>query len=141
VLDDRGEYANADRFPSPIQPVAGDIAQTLRDFAVGPNTYVVIVTRGHKHDEAALRAVIGRSARYVGMIGSRRKIAVTFDDLRHAGASPAELERVHTPIGVDIGAVTPEEIAVSIAAELIAVRRASRKRAVEGPFPVPSVSR
>lgn len=136
VIDDRREHANADRFPPPIRPVVGDIVETLRGWAVGPNTYIVIVTRGHKHDERALGAVLGRSAKYVGMIGSRRKIMVTFDDLLHAGASAVELDRVHAPVGLDIGAITPEEIAVSIAAELIAVRRASRKSAVEGPFRV-----
>jgi xanthine dehydrogenase accessory factor len=138
VIDDRGEYANPDRFPAPIRPVVGDIAETLRDRPIGANTYLVIVTRGHNHDEQALRAVLGRPSKYVGMIGSRRKIAVIFDDLRHAGVSPTELDRVHAPIGVNIGAVTPEEIAVSIAAELVAVRRATRRRAVEGPFPVQS---
>ncbi|MDO8630859.1 MAG: XdhC/CoxI family protein, partial [Phycisphaerales bacterium] len=136
VIDDRGEYVNPDRFPAPIRPVVGDIADTLRDRPIGANTYLVIVTRGHNHDEQALRAVLGRPSKYVGMIGSRRKIAVIFDDLRHAGVSPTELDRVHAPIGLNIGAVTPEEIAVSIAAELVAVRRATRRRAVEGPFPV-----
>jgi len=136
AIDDRGEYANAERFPPPIRPVVGDIAEILRTWPVGPNTYIVIVTRGHKHDEQALRAVLGKPTKYLGMIGSRRKIAVIFDDLRHAGVTPTELDRVHAPIGLKIGAVTPEEIAVSIAAELVTVRRQSCRRAVEGPFPV-----
>lgn len=138
VVDDRVEYSNVKRFRPPIRTVVGNIAETLREWPIDPSTYIVIVTRGHKHDEEALGAVLGRAAKYVGMIGSRRKIAVIFDDLRHAGFSMAQLEQVHAPVGLSIGAVTPDEIAVSIAAELISVRRASRHRAVEGPFPVPA---
>ena len=100
------------------------------------NTYVVVVTRGHAHDQRALHAVIDSPAKYLGMIGSRRKIRVIFDDLEHLGVDRAKLERVHTPIGLTIGAVTVPEIAVSIAAELIQVRRADASRAVEGPFEV-----
>ena len=88
------------------------------------------------HDEAALKAVLDRPFRYVGMIGSRRKIKAIFDDLRHEGATEEQLGRVHAPIGLSISAVTVEEIAISIAAELISVRRAERRRAVEGPLPV-----
>jgi len=134
VIDDRSEFANADRFAAPINPVAADIAETLTKWPVDPNTYVVIVTRGHKHDEQALSAVLDSPAKYLGMIGSRRKIQVIFDDLKHAGATQQQLDRVHSPIGLDIKAVTPEEIAVSIAAELIAVRRADHRKVVEGPI-------
>jgi len=136
VVDDRADYANADRFPPPIRPVVGHIAKTLASWEASAATYVVIVTRGHKHDEAALKAVLGRPFRYVGMIGSRRKIKAIFDDLRNEGATGEQLERVHAPIGLSINSVTVEEIAVSIAAELISVRRAERRRAVEGPVPV-----
>jgi xanthine/CO dehydrogenase XdhC/CoxF family maturation factor len=134
VIDDRREFANADRFPAPINPVAADIAETLASRPIDPNTYVVIVTRGHKHDEQALSAVLDSPAKYLGMIGSHRKIQVIFDDLKHAGATQQQLDRVHSPIGLSIKAVTPEEIAVSIAAELIAVRRADHRKAVEGPI-------
>ncbi len=140
VLDDRADYANADRFPPPIRTTAGDIVAVLSECPVDPNTYIVIVTRGHKHDEQALRAVLDSPARYVGMIGSRRKIKVIFDDLRHDGATNAQLQRVHAPIGLDINAVTTEEIAVSIAAELVSVRRADSRSVVEGPIPVGSAS-
>ena len=135
VVDDRSEYLSQDRFPPPIQTHTGDIAETLRDWPLNENTYVVTVTRGHKHDEIALEAVLGRPAKYIGMIGSRRKVAVIFDDLCHKGFDEVQIARIHAPIGVDIGAVTTEEIALSIAAQLVSVRRAERHKAVEGPFP------
>lgn len=140
VIDDRMEYANTNRFALPIRTIVGDIAGTLRTWPIGGHTYVVIVTRGHKHDEKALGSVLDSNARYIGMIGSRRKIKVIFDDLRHQGVPPDQLNRVHAPIGLDIGAVTTEEISLSIAAELVSVRRADRRQAVEGPFPVPEVA-
>ncbi|UCE59847.1 MAG: XdhC family protein [Phycisphaerales bacterium] len=136
VIDDRSDFANPERFPPPIKPVTGDIAKTLSDWPIDTNTYVVIVTRGHKHDEEALGAVLDSPAKYLGMIGSRRKIKVIYDDLKHAGATQAQLDRVHSPIGLDIGAVTPEEIGISIAAELISVRRADHCNIVEGPIAV-----
>ena len=138
VVDDRSRFANATRFPPPIEPVVGDIAETLRRWPMDANTYIVIVTRGHRHDEQALAAVIGSRARYIGMIGSRRKIAVIYEDLRRQGKTQEQLNRVHAPIGLDIKAVTPEEIAVSIAAELISIRRADYHGVVEGPVPVPA---
>ncbi|MFQ5414719.1 MAG: XdhC family protein [Phycisphaerae bacterium] len=125
VVDDRGDYACAKRFPPPIETVVGDIASTLEAWPADDNTYFVIVTRGHRHDERALGAVLRLRARYVGMIGSRRKIAVIFDDLRRTGATDDELARVRAPIGLDIHAITTDEIALSIAAELVAVRRAA----------------
>jgi xanthine dehydrogenase accessory factor len=88
-----------------------------------PSSYVVIVTRGHRHDLDALRAVVGRDLRYVGLIGSRAKVARVYDALIDEGVDPERFARVHAPIGLDLGAVTPQEIAVSILAELIAVRR------------------
>lgn len=136
VIDDRGEFASAERFPPPINPIAGDIAKTLTDWPIDANTYVVIVTRDHKHDEQALAAVLDSPAKYVGMIGSRRKIKIIFDNLRLCDATQEQLDRVHSPIGLDVKAVTPEEIAVSIAAELISVRRAEYRKTVEGPIPV-----
>lgn len=132
VLDDRPMFANKDRFPPPIACVEGDIATTLKEWAIDANTYVVIVTRGHRHDEAALRSVLSSPARYLGMIGSRRKIQVVYDDLRHEGALEDQLARVHAPIGLNIGAVTAEEIALSIAAELVSVRRIQQGAAAAG---------
>lgn len=133
VLDDRPQFANPDRFPPPITPVVGDVASVLREWTIDANTYIVIVTRGHKHDEDALRSVIGSPARYIGMIGSRRKIRVIFEDLKHDGVPNAQIARVHAPIGLKIGAVTAEEIALSIAAELVSVRRAEGWPKVTGP--------
>lgn len=136
VVDDRNEYANDKRFPPPMRTVVGNIAETLADHDAGANTYFVIVTRGHKHDEQALAAVLDSPAKYIGMIGSRRKIKVIFDDLRHGGTTGEQLARVHAPIGLNINAVTAEEIAVSIAAQIISIRRAGHRQLVEGPIPV-----
>jgi xanthine dehydrogenase accessory factor len=136
VIDDRSRFANGNRFPPPINPVVGDIAGTLREWSIDTDTYVVIVTRGHIHDQEALAAVLDTPARYIGMIGSNRKIEAVYDDLRHAGASQTSLGRVHAPIGVRLGAVTTEEIALSIAAELVLTRRKLRHRKVEGPVPL-----
>lgn len=140
VIDDRSDYANEKRFPPPVRTTVGAIDKTLRSWPIDANTFIVIVTRGHKHDEQALKAVIDAPAKYIGMIGSRRKIKVIFDDLRRAGVSEARLKTVHAPIGLSIRAVTTGEIALSIAAELVSLRRANHHRAVEGPTPVPSES-
>lgn len=126
VIDDRGDLASAQRFPGAKQLIVGEIETELARFPITPHTYVVIVTRGHRHDGRALAAVVGSPARYLGLIGSKRKVVTIFDELRRQGVPREQLERVHAPIGLDIGAVTPGEIAVSIAAELIAVRRAAR---------------
>lgn len=124
VLDDRAVFACMDRLPEASRIIVGDIPATVRDFPIGPDTYVVIVTRGHHHDAATLQACVHSQAGYIGMIGSHRKVRLIFDNFAADGiATQEELARVHTPIGLDIGAVTVEEIAVSIAAELVAVRR------------------
>jgi len=128
VLDDRTMYANAERFPMADRIMCGDFTQLLGDFPIGPTTYIVLVSRGHKQDETALRAVVTREARYVGMIGSRRRVATVLRHLAEEGYPIEALERVYTPIGYDIGAETPEEIAVSIMAEIIAVRRGGSGR-------------
>ncbi len=134
VIDDREEFANPRRFPPPIRLVASDIESTLRAMPLGPQSYVVIVTRGHKHDKAALAAVIEKPARYIGMIGSRRKIRMIYEDLEAAGVSDSHIENVHAPIGLAIGAQTVNEIAVSIAAQLVQIRRQTPENIVEGPF-------
>lgn len=136
VFDDRSDLLSLERLPPPIETVAGDIETQLRQCPTDANTYVVIVTRGHAHDARALHAVIDSPAKYLGMIGSRRKIQVIFDDLESRGLARGKLQRVHAPIGLKIGAVTVPEIAVSIAAQLIEVRRAEAHPAVEGPFEV-----
>jgi xanthine dehydrogenase accessory factor len=123
VLDDRDAFANAERFPTADRVVCGDVVAELRRLSIDSSTYVVCVSRGHKLDEIALREVISRGAGYVGMIGSMRRVSTVLTHLAREGCSREDLERVHTPIGLDIGAETPEEIAVSIVAEMIAVRR------------------
>ena len=122
VIDDRADFSNTDRFPS-AACIVGEIDVELRRINIDAQTFVVIVTRGHRHDTDALGAVIESKARYVGLIGSRRKILTILRELRTRGVSNEQLVRVHAPIGLAINAVTPGEIAVSIAAELVAVRR------------------
>ena len=122
VADDREKFANAERFPHAAEIVVDDIPSWIARVNLPPQSYVVIVTRGHTNDLEALRALAPRELRYLGLIGSRAKVARIYDALT-ADRMPAELlERVHAPIGLDIGAVTPQEIAVSILAELIAVK-------------------
>lgn len=123
VIDDRAEYASAERFPSATSRIVGEIDDELRRIPIDPQTYIVIVTRGHRHDGSALLSVIDSPAKYVGLIGSKAKIKTIFDDLMSRGVAAQKLARVHAPIGLEIGAVTVAEIAISIAAELVAVRR------------------
>lgn len=134
VFDDRAEYASPQRFASEVQCVVGDIAAELRRYPIDPSCYVVIVTRGHAHDHQALDAVIRSPAGYIGLIGSRRKARMIFSDLSNAGVEQNLLDRVHTPIGLPIGAITVNEIAISIAAELVQHRRKSAPQLVEGPI-------
>ena len=122
VVDDREKFANADRFPHAAEVVADDIPAWLARTALPPHAYAVIVTRGHVNDLEALRALVSRELRYLGLIGSRAKVARVYDALVADGVAAERLASVHAPIGLDIGAVTPQEIAVSILAELIAVK-------------------
>ena len=124
VLDDRESYASAERFPTAKQRLVGDIGQVLRELtpSLTPNVYALIVTRGHAHDEEALYHLARTEAGYVGMIGSKRKIKLIFEDLLARGVSAETLRKVHAPLGLDIGSQTVPEIAVSIVAELIACR-------------------
>jgi xanthine dehydrogenase accessory factor len=123
VIDDREDFASESRFPLAKHRIVGDIEAELRKLPIDAGTYIVIVTRGHKHDGQSLHAVIDSQAKYIGLIGSKSKIKLIYDDLVSQGVSAEKLLRVHAPIGYDIGAVTVPEIAVSIAAELVAVRR------------------
>jgi xanthine dehydrogenase accessory factor len=135
VLDDRERYASPERFPTARRRLVGDIGATLKQILPGlnPATYCLIVTRGHNHDEEALYHLAPTAAGYVGMIGSKRKIRLIFEDLLAKGITPEALARVHAPLGLDIGSQTVPEIAVSIVAELIACRNlgaaAARPRA------------
>ena len=122
VVDDREAFANVERFPTAAEVIVEDIPSWIARGTIPPHGNVVIVTRGHTNDLEALRALAPRELRYLGLIGSRAKVARVYEALL-ADRLPAEtLARVHAPIGLDIGAVTPQEIAVSILAELIAVK-------------------
>ncbi len=123
VVDDREAYANRDRFPSAKEIIAEDFDKALARLAPSESSYLVIVTRGHRDDMRVLRWAVQTPARYVGMIGSKRKTITIFQELTKEGLAPELFERVHAPVGLDIGAITPEEIAVAITAELIAARR------------------
>jgi xanthine dehydrogenase accessory factor len=122
VIDDREKFANTERFPAAENIEVDDIGAWLHRAELPSTAYVVIVTRGHTHDFDALRALAARDLRYLGLIGSRAKVARVFDALEAEGMPVECLARVHAPIGLDIGAITPAEIAISILAELIAVR-------------------
>jgi xanthine dehydrogenase accessory factor len=127
VIDDRPEYANATRFPEADKIVVADIGEAIRGFPISSDTHIVIVTRGHARDEDALRACIKSPAGYIGMIGSRGKVGLmrgTF--LRRGWAAAAEFDKIHAPIGISINSQTVQEIAVSIAAELVSVRNQDR---------------
>ena len=122
VLDDREKFASAERFPEAVEITVDSIPDWLDRADFPANAYVVILTRGHRYDLDALRALTKHDLRYLGLIGSRAKVARLYDALRDEGVSDDVLTRVHAPVGLAIGAVTPQEIAVSILAELIAVK-------------------
>lgn len=122
VVDDREKFASRDRFPDAHAVIVEDIPAWIARSALPAHAYVVVVTRGHTNDLDAMRALAPRELRYLGLIGSRAKIARIYDELTREGMPPELLASVHAPIGLDIGAVTPQEIAVSILAELIAVK-------------------
>jgi xanthine dehydrogenase accessory factor len=123
VIDDRPEFANKVRFPEAARTVAADFIESFSMIAVKPSSSIVIVTRGHRADELVLGVAVTTPAGYIGMIGSRKKVAAVFERLVARGVPAGALRRVRTPIGLEIGAVTPGEIAVSIVAELIHARR------------------
>jgi len=127
VVDDRETYANAERFPGAVEIVAKDFDEALRELAPAEASYIAIATRGHRDDMRVLRWAVQTPARYIGMIGSKRKAITVFRELTREGLKPELFDRVHSPVGLDIGAVTPEEIAVSIVAELIGVRRRTER--------------
>jgi xanthine dehydrogenase accessory factor len=127
IVDNRPVYANAERFPEAEAIHSSSFEESFEAIMPTENTYLVIVTRGHQEDENVLRWAVGTNARYIGMIGSKRKIRTIADNLTKEGIERERIERVHMPIGLDIGAVTPEEIAVAIVAEAIHIRRVGFK--------------
>jgi xanthine dehydrogenase accessory factor len=128
VLDDREKFVAADRFPDATKRLAGDIGETLKSMAptLGPHHYALVLTRGHSHDEEALFHLAPTACGFVGMIGSKRKVRLILDDLEEKGIPRAALDRVRAPLGFDIGSQTVPEIAVSLVAELVAVRNLGR---------------
>ena len=130
IIDDRAEFANSERFPN-AQIICGNIGESLKaDF--GKNVYYVIMTRGHKDDYEALKTILSKEYKYVGMIGSRKKVAFVKDKLKNDGFTDEKINTAHTPIGLDIGAVTPAEIAISIMAEIIQVQNKGIKDRGDG---------
>ena len=130
IVDDRAIFANPDHVPEAHSVICGDIAETVAEFPTDPDTYILIVTRGHRHDHQVLAKCIHAPAAYIGMIGSRRKAVLVKKGFIEDGlASAPEIARVHSPVGLDIGARTVEEIATSISAELVAARRGALDRA------------
>jgi xanthine dehydrogenase accessory factor len=127
VVDDRVEFANEERFPDAEQVIAMAFPLACSRLKVNRSGYLVIVTRGHACDQEVLEWALNTEAGYIGMIGSRQKIQSLYNHLEEKGIAPEKLQRVHAPIGLDIGALTPAEIAVSIVGEMIRVRR-GRKR-------------
>jgi xanthine dehydrogenase accessory factor len=123
IVDDRETYANHERFPEAQEVIAEDFEKVIAHLTPSDSSSIVIVTRGHHDDMRVLRWAVQTSARYVGMIGSKRKTIAIFKELQQEGLAPELFDRVHAPVGLDIGAITPEEIAVAITAELIARRR------------------
>lgn len=123
VIDDRESFANRERFPDAEAVVVSNFSKAFVDLSVDENCYILVVTRGHKHDQAATEAAIKTPARYVGLVGSRRKIKLIVEALLEKGVNADLFDRLYAPIGLDIGSETPEEIAVSVTAELIAVEK------------------
>ncbi len=123
LVDDRSEFAASATLPERTEVAVADIAEWLRERRADPMSAIVIVTRGHRSDEEALRAALESNAGYIGMIGSPSKVRAIFRRLLRSGTPRVDLDRVHAPIGLDLGAETPDEIALSIAAELLLWRR------------------
>jgi xanthine dehydrogenase accessory factor len=128
VVDDRASYANRERFPEAQDVIAEDFDAAMARLSPSDSAFIVIVTRGHRDDMRLLRWAVQTKARYVGMIGSKRKTIGIFRELKKEGLPASLFERVYAPIGLDIGASTPEEIAISITAELIAIRRNAERQ-------------
>jgi xanthine dehydrogenase accessory factor len=128
VIDDRPAFANKERFPMADETRVEDLSTVFERLTIDDQSYIVAVTRGHQHDEPVIEQAIRTNARYIGMIGSKRKISRMWKKLIERGADPNRLAQVHAPIGLEIGADTPEEIAVSVVAQLIQVRRGPKNR-------------
>lgn len=127
AIDDRETFANRDRLPFADEVIVSDFQTAFERLNVDEDCYVVAVTRGHRYDEEVVEQALGTNARYIGMIGSRRKIGITFSHLERKGFSREQIQRIHAPIGLDIGAETAEEIAVAILAQMIQVMKGQHR--------------
>jgi xanthine dehydrogenase accessory factor len=123
VVDNRESFANTERFPEAVAVHAAEYEEVFPQLAINDTSYVIIVTRGHRDDMRVLKLALATPARYLAMIGSKRKVLNVIRELEKEGMEHAAFERIHAPMGLDIGAISPEEIAISVAAEMIAVRR------------------
>jgi xanthine dehydrogenase accessory factor len=128
VIDDRESFASRERFPQAREVRTAPFEECLRGVDVNSGTFILIVTRGHRHDVIALRQAVRTNARYIGLVGSRRKIQLSVQSLLDQGFAPSLFERLYAPIGLEIGSETPEEIAVSVIAEIIALRKGVHRR-------------
>ena len=135
VVDDRPQFANKERFPEAEEVIAEEFPLALPKLKVNKSSYLVIVTRGHSYDQEVLEWAVSTEARYIGMIGSRKKIQTVYQGMEEKGIPAAKIKRVHAPIGLKIGALTPEEIAVAIVAEMIAEKRKIKGEKQESDFP------
>ncbi len=128
VVDDRASFANRERFPEVEETIVAPFEKSLDAFDVTENSFILIVTRGHGSDQVVLEKAIQTPARYVGLVGSRRKIRIILKNLLDQGIPPEDFSRLYAPIGLEIGSETPQEIAVSVVAELIALRKGVHQR-------------
>lgn len=128
VLDDRESFASRDRFPDADRLIVSPFELGLDHLKVRKNSYILVVTRGHSHDQLATESAVQTDASYVGLVGSRRKIKIIVEKLLEKGLAPETLRKLYAPIGLDIGSETPEEIAISVMAELIALRKSKHHR-------------
>ncbi|MGW8181295.1 MAG: XdhC family protein [bacterium] len=134
VLDDRDSYASSARFPEADQLIVDSFEQGLDQLSIRKNSFILVVTRGHSHDQIATEKAIQTAARYVGLVGSRRKIKIIVEQLLQKGLPPESFRRLYAPIGLDIGSETPDEIAISVMAELIALRKERHQRSEKQKF-------
>jgi xanthine dehydrogenase accessory factor len=126
IVDDREQFANRERFPEADEVHAGEYEEVCAKLEVNSSSYLVIVTRGHRDDMRVLKWALSTPARYISMIGSKRKVLGVMKELEREGFRREDFDRLHAPMGLEIGAISPEEIAVSVAAEMIAVRRSAK---------------
>jgi len=122
VIDDRAEWANRERFPAAVQILVAPFDQAVEQLGIRHTDRIVIVTRGHTHDQAVLERCAGKGAAYLGMIGSGRKVALALEQLGQAGMAPETIAEIRAPIGLDLGGRSPAEIAISVVSEMIALQ-------------------